>query len=180
MSDRPENRAHRALMKARATQDCEWPEPETTQFYGTLTRGAFGIIISVLGRKDTELAREIATSAVLNLASYRGESQFSTWFYRLARNRALNHIRGVERKHEVDLELGADLEAPHFALELRLPKEFSETDNQFLGLILNGYTLREISKVFGISKSQADRRWQALRKRLSEVFDGKHDSGSRP
>jgi DNA-directed RNA polymerase specialized sigma24 family protein len=129
-----------------------------------------------MGRKEPDLAREIATSALLNLGSYRGRSQFSTWFYRLCRNYSLNYIRNTGRKREVDLLDYPNLEAPQFEAGFKLPSDFSVSDSQLTGLVANSYTWKEIGEVFGISASAAYQRWQKLRKRLMTVFAEKNDA----
>src|SRR5262249_7788513 len=95
MSQFPENLAYQKLREARIETGEEWPEPATSTLYNTLVRGAGNIGVSVIGHHDPHFACEIATRTLLRLGSFRGTSQFSTWFYRIARN---EYIRSVTER----------------------------------------------------------------------------------
>jgi RNA polymerase sigma-70 factor (ECF subfamily) len=58
--------------------------------------------------RNAEDAREIAQTAWVKawqrLESYRRDSKFFTWIYRIAVNTAMDHLRKVNRQREVPLE----------------------------------------------------------------------------
>ncbi len=58
--------------------------------------------------RQADDAREVAQLAWVKawqrLGSYKEESKFFTWLYRIAVNTALDHLRQVRRKREVGLE----------------------------------------------------------------------------
>jgi len=168
---RPENTRYAALVKARATRECEWPEPETSELYAALLRGAIGIGIQVLGRREPELGAEIATRTLLNLHKFRKRSQFSTWFYKLARNCIANYLRDGDPA--VALDKIPEPEVPPIEPTFDLPEGLSLTDKQIVRLVVAGYSFREIAQFLGVSLGQAYKQWEFIRKKLVEIY--KHD-----
>jgi len=61
----------------------------------------FGVAVRMLGdRAEAEdLAQEVFVTLHRSLASFRGESKLSTWIYRITRNRCLNRIKFLKRRH---------------------------------------------------------------------------------
>jgi RNA polymerase sigma-70 factor (ECF subfamily) len=46
-----------------------------------------------------DLTQEVFVTLHHHLAEFRGESRFSTWVYRITRNRALNRLKFLQRRH---------------------------------------------------------------------------------
>ena len=75
--------------------------------------GAFDALVTLLGgrvygvafrllqdRAEAEdLAQEVFVALYHHLPSFRGESKLSTWVYRITRNRALNRLKFLKRRH---------------------------------------------------------------------------------
>jgi RNA polymerase sigma-70 factor (ECF subfamily) len=61
----------------------------------------FGVAFRILGdRAEAEdLAQEVFVTLYHSLGSFRGESKLSTWIYRITRNRCLNRIKFLKRRH---------------------------------------------------------------------------------
>jgi RNA polymerase sigma-70 factor (ECF subfamily) len=61
----------------------------------------FGVAFRILGdRAEAEdLAQEVFVTLHHSLGSFRGESRLSTWIYRITRNRCLNRIKFLKRRH---------------------------------------------------------------------------------
>ena len=163
--EHPENLAHERLLKARDARNEEWPEPETTDFYRSLVRGASKITGSIIGRAIPELSGEIATRTLLNLHGYRGGSRFSTWFYRVARNALLRYLENAHRIPETPLEDAPEpVAAPR--TPLRLPPGLTASEKGLLRLTLDGYSHREIATITGVSQRKVKYAWSQLKRKL--------------
>ena len=61
----------------------------------------FWLVLRIAGREEAEdLTQEVFLRAYRALSRFRGESLFSTWLYRIARNVALSHLRKRSGKGE--------------------------------------------------------------------------------
>ncbi len=92
-------------------------------------------VINLVGRfvSDSTECQDIAQDAFIKafraIDSFRGDSQFYTWLYRIAANTAKNHLASRARKspaYSVDVE-----DAEHFEGESGL-KEFDNPENLLL------------------------------------------------
>src|SRR5689334_14207418 len=73
----------------------------------------FDLALRMLGDADDarDASQEVLVRIVTKLGSFRGESQFRTWVYRVAANALLN-FRGEMRRKEISFEqAGAQLDA---------------------------------------------------------------------
>ncbi len=64
---------------------------------------AFGVAISIVKREDDakDVVQDSFISAYSSLTNYRNDAKFSTWFYRIVVNTALQFIKREKRKDEV-------------------------------------------------------------------------------
>jgi RNA polymerase sigma-70 factor (ECF subfamily) len=55
----------------------------------------FAVVRSVLGDRDDveDVVQEVFIKVYRGLSKYRGDSKFSTWIYRIARNESINAVR---------------------------------------------------------------------------------------
>ena len=92
-------------------------------------------VVNLVGRfvSDSTECQDIAQDAFIKafraIDSFRGDSQFYTWLYRIAANTAKNHLASRSRKmpaYSVDVE-----DAEHFEGESGL-KEFDNPENLLL------------------------------------------------
>ena len=169
-TNRPEDAAYGALLAARLAKADEWPEPETTDFYKALRLGALHIIAQTLHRRERDLASEIATRTLLRLRSFRGQSEFSTWFYRIVRNAITSWVRSEARKNEVQISIVPEIEVPppSMTIGLHIP-ELTREQIELLERVTAGENFETIAKTMGYATRQmAARRWRALRKFLQE------------
>ena len=61
--------------------------------YHRYKRRVFGLVTRIVGPNDNEeVAQEVFVRIYRGLAKFRGDSQLSTWVYRLAVNAALTHV----------------------------------------------------------------------------------------
>jgi RNA polymerase sigma-70 factor (ECF subfamily) len=70
------------------------------RYYSRTYRLAYGMT----GKREAaeDLAQEIFMRAFQKLGLFKGESSFSTWFYRLSLNHCLNHCRSERRRDRTD------------------------------------------------------------------------------
>ena len=76
--------------------------------------GVFNLAVRMLGNRDdaSDAAQEILLKVVTHLASFRGDSAFATWVFRVARNHLLTALTRSREAPEVSLEgLAARLQA---------------------------------------------------------------------
>ena len=78
--------------------------------YHRYKRRVFGLVTRIVGRSDSEeVVQEVFVRIYRGLAKFRGDSQLSTWIYRLAVNAALSHVS--KRKRRPECEEWVDQEA---------------------------------------------------------------------
>lgn len=127
-----------------------------------------------------ELVQESYVRAWQRLATFRGDSQFTTWMHRVAVNVVLGHFRTAGRRLDdvaTDDELSAAglTQAPDSGLTLDLDRAISTLPHGARTVLvlhdIEGYTHDEIARMSGVavgtSKAQLSRARRLLRKVLS-------------
>ena len=80
--------------------------------YHQFKRRVFGMAHRIVGPMDAEeVAQEVFVRVFRGLANFRGDSQLSTWIYRLTVNAALSHLARRGRRQEVSDENIPDMPA---------------------------------------------------------------------
>ena len=158
----------------------------------------YNLIYRLLGsREETEdVAQEVFATVHRCLGSFRGESRFSTWLYRIALNRSRNHLkylkrRGLNRTQSTDDTREGDIVSAHssspsdpekivagYQLEAIIQREISELDPDHREVILlrdiQGLSYEEIGTVTelapGTVKSRLHRARTTLRARLEKFL----------
>jgi RNA polymerase sigma-70 factor (ECF subfamily) len=140
------------------------------------------------------LAMDIAQDTFLKLyasiADFRGDSQFSTWAYRLVVNSCLDHKRRSWRLVPIAEEIFSMVRAPGDALKSVLRTEMSEQvqraveklpEEQRIVVVLRyteGLAYEEIAEVLGCSAgtvaSRLNRAHKTLERRLANLKGGAH------
>ena len=81
--------------------------------YHQFKRRVFGMAHRIVGVSDAEeVAQEVFVRVFRGLTNFRGDSQLSTWVYRLTVNAALSHLAKRGRRHEVGDDGLTELPAP--------------------------------------------------------------------
>ena len=81
--------------------------------YHQYKRRVFGMAHRIVGVSDAEeVAQEVFVRVFRGLTNFRGDSQLSTWVYRLTVNAALSHLAKRGRRHEVGDDGLSELPAP--------------------------------------------------------------------
>ena len=84
--------------------------------YHQFKRRVFGMAHRIVGASDAEeVAQEVFVRVFRGLANFRGDSQLSTWIYRLTVNCSLSHLAKRGRRQEVSDDALAELPAPPVA-----------------------------------------------------------------
>jgi len=133
--------------------------------------------------RDPQLAEELTQESYIRawqkLATFRGDSLFSTWLHRIAVNVVLGHFRSSGRR--LDAVSGDEVEpvepvvpaAPGLALDLERAIAALPTGARTVFVLhdVEGYTHDEIAQMAGVavgtSKAQLSRARALLRKALS-------------
>lgn len=155
-------------------------------------------VFSVVRNYDDsfDVAQEVFLKLYHNIGSFKGESSFSSWLYRIAKNTALDFLR--KEKHnrsnvslstensdgeEAEMEIPdtSELSNPEKCAELNETKdiiyqsldEISEQHREIIVLRdINGYSYEEIAEILGLEygtvKSRLFRARETLRKKLLE------------
>lgn len=72
------------------------------RLYHQFKRRVFGMAHRIVGATDAEeVAQEVFVRVFRGLAAFRGDSQLSTWIYRLTVNASLTHLTKRSRRREV-------------------------------------------------------------------------------
>jgi RNA polymerase sigma-70 factor (ECF subfamily) len=126
-----------------------------------------------------ELTQDVFVRAWENIGSFRGESLFSTWLYRLAVNVVLVEMRSAKRRSLRFFRIGdvlkfikRDDHNPHSSMDLEtamasLPKKARMV---FVLHDVEGYKHEEISEMLGIASGTTKAQLHRARKLLREVL----------
>lgn len=132
----------------------------------------------VLGNEQdaADLAQDVCVGLVGKLSSYRGESRFTTWLYRVVANAALDRLRrdGTRRRKEQDFtEAEAVIRAGQAGgadetIWLRQALDGLGADLRATVILVAGEGLRhsEAAEVLGVTESTVSWRMHEARKRL--------------
>ena len=153
----------------------------------------YSLALRMLGNEEDarDMAQEAFIRAFNSLASFRGESKFSVWLYRLTSNICIDFLRGRAKRRTVSLnwedEDGdeGELEIPdeRFSPEARLERtELRESVRRGLDSLspeyreilllreINGLSYDEISRALNLEEGTVKSRIFRARKKLSEFL----------
>jgi len=119
------------------------------------------------------------------LGTFRGESRFSSWLYRLAVNVVLNDQRSRKRRH-LRLESTGDPGRYGKATPQRMTEDMIDVERALAGLPqaaraalvlygIEGYKYREIAKMTGLAEGTVKAQIHRARKLLEEALHGTGD-----
>ncbi|NER14948.1 sigma-70 family RNA polymerase sigma factor [Leptobacterium flavescens] len=129
---------------------------------------------------NTSLADEVSQEVFIKiwekLRSFRGESEISTWIYRITVNTCLMHIRSANKKKEVHLEFVPDSveENPEGEKEEQLKMLYSciyklnELNRISILMVLEGVPYERIAEVTGLSEDTLRVRIHRIKKSLTQ------------
>jgi RNA polymerase sigma-70 factor, ECF subfamily len=142
----------------------------------------YGICMRILTdrSKAEEVTQKIFIHAWMKLQSFRGESRFSSWLYRLSVNMILDQLKLVGSKNDADLrkkrtELTGTLSfEPSDDIRLDLKDAIDSLPRQariiFLMHDVAGYTHEEIAEAMNLSPGTCKAQLSRARRILREVL----------
>jgi RNA polymerase sigma-70 factor (ECF subfamily) len=138
-----------------------------------------------------DLTQEIFIQLLRKVGSFRGESQFTTWLYRLATNQVLMHLRSVGRQRE-SANLSDDLTdiqgvkhsfgrqmTDRITIDTALRKLPCGYRSVFLKYDVEGYNHREIAGLFGCTVGTSKSQLHKARRRLRKLLKAKRNQSLR-
>lgn len=130
-------------------------------------------------REDAaDAVQETFVSALRGAARYRGESEVSTWLYRITMNACLDRIRR-RRTRSTEPLAGHDLPAPRDGIDDHLTRLTvadalaTLPDGQRLAVVLvdvHGFSITEAAEVLGVREGTVKSRCARARGRLAGVL----------
>jgi len=129
------------------------------------------------GRKD--LFQEILVNLWKSYPSFRGDSKFSTWMYRISLNIAIQHLRSEKKRKEYSklpefFSSTIKPEAEHLPeLELNLMyraiDKLNEVEKAIVMLYLEEKGNDQIAEIIGISQNYVRVKMTRIRNKLKEL-----------
>lgn len=124
-----------------------------------------------------DLLQEVFIKAWQNLDKFRGDSQISTWIYRIAVNTCLYHLRSQKNKKSVDIDKAiikkeeeTDDKEQQIQLLYKCISELSETDRLIITLLLEEVPYNEIATVTEISEGNLRVKIHRIKQQLSTIY----------
>ena len=133
-----------------------------------------------------DLTQEVFVHLLRTIGSFRGESQFSTWLYRVTTNHVLMHFRRSNRRRERFPSVNEESAAraisnsssalqllDRIAIDDALAKLPSGSRSVFLKFDMEGYKHEEIAGMFGCSVGNSKSQLHKARRRLRKLLRGR-------
>jgi RNA polymerase sigma-70 factor (ECF subfamily) len=127
-----------------------------------------------------DLTQEVFIQLLLKVASFRGESQFTTWLHRLTVNQVLMHFRRSNRRQKILSTPEIRIPKVHqnsgvverIALDVALTKLPPGSRAVFLKFDVEGYNHGEIASILGCSVGNSKSQLHKARKKLRRLLSG--------
>ena len=143
------------------------------------------------GRHDAEdVTQEVFFEAYRSLKRFRFESTLSTWLYRIAVNRSLNHQRKRKLERWLSLDFASDEKSAENFTDLRTTEESADgamekkdterivqeainslPDQQRIAILLHRYeelSYDEIAKIMGVTVASVESRLHRAKRTLAK------------
>ncbi|MBI1343457.1 MAG: sigma-70 family RNA polymerase sigma factor [Terrimonas sp.] len=123
-----------------------------------------------------DLYQEIVLQCWKGWSSFRGESKFSTWLYRICLNtiftakRKKSRVEYREELPDVQKEQHRSLEQEEKQQLYAAIRQLAETDRAIISLHLDGYSNNDIAAMMGISVNSTNVKLFRIRERLSKIL----------
>jgi RNA polymerase sigma-70 factor (ECF subfamily) len=146
---------------------------------------------SLTGSQATEMIAEDLTQEIFlkvfeNISSFRYESSFATWLYRIAVNTCMNFQRDKKPAESLGVtdDLGSSVSPEAICewgelqrkIEAEIASLLSPLKIAFLLVVVEGMTYREASEILGLSvdalRMRVSRARQILREKLKGYMEG--------
>ena len=159
----------------------------------------FNIAYRMIGNYDdaNELAQEVLLKAFRSIKSFKGDSLFSTWIYKVTANVCLDEIRRRKKRMVVSLDEDIeyndgevkrqipdnsptpDVEAETNELKKAVNKSIQELPDDYKSMIIlrdiQGFSYDEISKIVNCPEGTVKSRINRARQALKKILQGKKE-----
>lgn len=161
-------------------------EGDTMAFAGILQQYSsriFAVVIRIVGRREDaeELTQDVFMKVFSSLKQYKGDSEFSTWIYRIAYNTAVSYTRKqrkeisyieenrYENVSEEDVDALLNRTDNSEQIE-RLEQSIACLDGEEKALLSLFYTdmrsINEIAEITGLTNTNVKTKLHRIRKKL--------------
>lgn len=138
------------------------------------------------GQDRSDLRQEILYQLWKSFDSFRRDSKFTTWMYRVALNTALLSLRRrrgdmpfeslSERRGEIRAKTAVPEEGEEIRRLYAAINRLGEFDRAIVVLYLEEFLYREISEIMGISEGNVSVRLVRIKKKLKEILNREAES----
>jgi len=147
--------------------------------YHRYKRRVFGLVTRIVGPADSEeVAQEVFVRIFRGLGRFRGDSQLSTWIYRLSVNASLSHVTRRPR-HEGDDEALANMPAPQTSgadprVSQRLERALASLPAGYRAVLvlhdIHGMNHDEVADILGCHVGTSKSQLHKARARMRELL----------
>ncbi|HEY0729822.1 MAG TPA: RNA polymerase sigma factor [Pyrinomonadaceae bacterium] len=138
-----------------------------------------------------DLTQDIFVQLLHTIGSFRGDSQFSTWLYRVTTNHVLMHFRRSSRRREkfpcvndegatsskTNVSSGQQV-LDRIVIDDALAKLPSGSRSVFMKFDVEGYKHEEIARILGCSVGNSKSQLHKARRKLRKLLSRGANSGS--
>jgi len=126
-----------------------------------------------------DLFQEIVLQLWKSYGTFRGESQVSTWMYRVAVNTALTFFKKEKKKPDnarmhPEMDIKDDTDVSHRETQLeyfyKAVQELNQVEKALLFLFLEGQSHKEIGSNLGITEGNARVKLNRTKDKLQEII----------
>lgn len=134
--------------------------------------------IYLVHKADREdLFQEIVLQSWKSYPSFRRESKFQTWLYKIALNTAITHQKKTKRDQKSLIDLSYDLESIYFAKEneelttmFKAIQQLSKVEKAIVALYLEDFTYIEIAENIGTSPNNIAVKISRIKTKLKHII----------
>lgn len=144
-----------------------------TQYFPMVHQMCMGFM-----KGDHELANDLSQDIFVNvwnaLPSFRQQSSYKTWIYRITVNCCLQHIRKQKNKAQStldDTELTASNESSDYKELYHAIGQLNEIDRLVIMMVLDEVDYDEISKIIGINPVNLRVKIHRIKSRLKKILE---------
>ena len=154
-------------------------ENQFKQIYADYSQKVHRLCLGYTGdsMQADDLMQEVFIKVWENLPKFRGESQVSTWLYRIAVNTCLLYLRDAKKHTKVDIEkttlkISEDNNDKEVQVQLlyKCISELNETDRLIITLMLEEVPYGEIAEATSISEGNLRVKIHRIKQQLSEIY----------
>ncbi|MEO6682450.1 MAG: RNA polymerase sigma factor [Ginsengibacter sp.] len=132
---------------------------------------------------DRDLAKDLSQEVFINiwraLKSFKNESGYKTWIYRITVNTCLKYIRDKKDTHHRTIEeeslIAETVSDPpndqNYQLLYMAIGQLKEVDRLIMMLMLDELKYQEISEIIGISEGNLRVKIHRIKKEVKNIFD---------